>query len=81
MKKAGYSSGTCSNAEGPGHCTITMVGFDVAPDSNTAQLVKAQLSVLGFDVQLHPFGPQVAYTKFCSVVRNEPNVCPNVSLD
>lgn len=79
MKKAGYSSGTCSNTEGPGHCTITMVGFDVAPDSNTAQLMKAQLSVLGFDVQLHPFGPQVAYTKFCSVVRNAPNVCPNVA--
>ena len=79
MKKAGYSSGKCSNVQGPGHCTITMVGFDVAPYSNAAQLVKAQLGLLGFNVQLHPFGPQVVYTKFCSVVKDEPDVCPNVS--
>ena len=25
MKKAGYSSGKCSDTQGPGHCTLTMV--------------------------------------------------------
>jgi peptide/nickel transport system substrate-binding protein len=73
MKKAGYSSGKCS-----GNCTITMVSSNVPPASDTAQVVKAQLSQLGFNVQLHPVEQAVMYTKFCSVVANEPNVCPNV---
>jgi len=73
MKKAGYSSGKCS-----GNCTITMVSSNVPPASDTAQVAKAQLSSLGFTVQLHPVEQAVMYTKFCSVVANEPNVCPNV---
>jgi peptide/nickel transport system substrate-binding protein len=27
---------------------------------------------------LHPVAHDVLYTKFCSVVANEPNICPNV---
>lgn len=73
MKKGGYSSGKCT-----GNCTITMVSSNVPPASDTAQVVKAQLSQLGFNVQLHPVEQAVMYTKFCSVVANEPNVCPNV---
>lgn len=73
MKKGGYSSGKCT-----GNCTITMVGSNVPPASDTAQVVKAQLSALGFNVQFHPVEQAVMYTKFCSVVANEPNVCPNV---
>jgi peptide/nickel transport system substrate-binding protein len=73
MKKAGYSSGKCT-----GNCTITMVSDNTPPGSNTAQVFKSQLSALGFSVQLHPVEHAVMYTKFCSVVANEPNVCPNV---
>jgi peptide/nickel transport system substrate-binding protein len=73
MKKAGYSSGKCT-----GNCTITMVSSNVPPASDTAQVAKAQLAQLGFTVQLHPVEQAVMYTKFCSVVANEPNVCPNV---
>ncbi|MBV8947611.1 MAG: hypothetical protein JOZ95_19435, partial [Solirubrobacterales bacterium] len=73
MKKAGYSSGKCS-----GNCTITMVATNVPPGSDTAQVAKAQFAALGFNVQLHPVEQAVMYTKFCSVVANEPNVCPNV---
>ena len=72
MKKAGYSTGKCTS-----NCTITMVSSNVPPASDTAQVVKAQLSALGFNVQLHPVEQAVMYTKFCSVVANEPNVCPN----
>jgi peptide/nickel transport system substrate-binding protein len=78
MKKAGYTSGKCSNNQGPGHCTVTMVSDDTPPGSNTAQVYKSQLSQLGFNVQLHPVAHDVMYTKFCSVVANEPNICPNV---
>ncbi len=73
MKKAGYSSGKCT-----GNCTVTMVSDNTPPGSNTAQVYKAQLAQLGFNVQLHPVEHAVMYTKFCSVVANEPNVCPNV---
>jgi peptide/nickel transport system substrate-binding protein len=74
MKKAGFSSGKCEGA----HCSITMVGDNSAPGSNTAQVVKAQLTQLGFNVNFHPVDHDVQYTKFCSVPANEPNVCPNV---
>jgi peptide/nickel transport system substrate-binding protein len=71
--KAGYKSGKCT-----GNCTVTMVSDNTPPGSNTAQVYKAQLATLGFNVQLHPVEHATMYTKFCSVVANEPNVCPNV---
>ena len=73
MKKAGYRSGKCS-----GNCTITMVGENTPPDSNTAQVVKGELSLLGFNVQLHPVARDTMFTKFCNVVDDEPSACPNV---
>jgi peptide/nickel transport system substrate-binding protein len=73
MKKAGYSSGKCT-----GNCSVTMVGTSTPPASDTAQVFKSQLTALGFNVQLHPVEQAVMYTKFCSVVSQEPNVCPNV---
>jgi peptide/nickel transport system substrate-binding protein len=73
MKKAGYTSGKCS-----GNCTITMVGDNSPPGSDESQVAKAQLTQLGFNVQLHEVEHPVVYTKYCSVVANEPNVCPTV---
>jgi peptide/nickel transport system substrate-binding protein len=73
MVKAGYTSGKCT-----GNCTVTMVSDNTPPGSNTAQVYKAQLTQLGFNVQLHPVEHATMYTKFCSVVANEPNICPNV---
>jgi peptide/nickel transport system substrate-binding protein len=74
MKAAGFPSGKCTGA----HCTVTMVADNTPPGSDTAQVFKSQLSALGFNVQLHPVEHAVMYTKFCSVVSNAPNVCPNV---
>jgi peptide/nickel transport system substrate-binding protein len=74
MKKAGFSSGKCSGA----HCTITMVGDNVPPGSDTATVLKSQLEALGFSVQLNEVTHDTMYTKFCSVPSNAPNVCPNV---
>ena len=71
MKKAGYSSGKCT-----GNCTITMVSDNTPPGSDTAQVVKSQLTALGFNVQLHPVEHAVMYTKFCSVVANEAERLP-----
>ena len=74
MKKAGYSSGKCSGS----NCTVTMVSDNTPPGSNTAQVVKSVLTALGFNVQLHPVEHSTMYTKFCNVVANDPNSCPNV---
>jgi peptide/nickel transport system substrate-binding protein len=74
MKKAGYPSGKCTGSA----CTVTMVSDNTPPGSNTAQVFKAQLTALGFNVQLHPVEHAVMYTKFCNVTANVPQVCPNV---
>ena len=74
MKKAGFSSGKCTGST----CTVTMVSDNTPPGSNTAQVFKAQLTALGFNVQLHPVEHAVMYTKFCNVTANTPQVCPNV---
>jgi peptide/nickel transport system substrate-binding protein len=74
MKKAGFSSGKCEGSD----CSITMVADNTPPGSNTAQVVKDQLSQLGFKVDLQSVTHDVMYTKFCGVPKNTPNVCPNV---
>jgi peptide/nickel transport system substrate-binding protein len=74
MKKAGFSSGKCEGS----NCSVTMVGDNSPPGSNTSQVVKDQLSQLGFKVNLQPVNHDVMYTKFCNVPKNMPNVCPNV---
>jgi peptide/nickel transport system substrate-binding protein len=73
MKKAGFSSGKCE-----GSCDITMVGDNSPPGSDTAQVAKSQLEELGFHVSLQQVAHDLMYTKFCSVPKNAPNVCPNV---
>jgi peptide/nickel transport system substrate-binding protein len=75
MKKAGFESGKCEGSD----CSITMVADNTPPGSNTAQVVKDQLTQLGFKVNLQSVNHDVMYTKFCGVPKNTPNVCPNVA--
>jgi peptide/nickel transport system substrate-binding protein len=74
MKKAGFSSGKCEGSV----CDITMVGDNVPPGSDTATVMKDQLEKLGFNVNFQEVEHTAMYTRFCSVVKSEPNVCPNV---
>ena len=74
MKKAGFSSGKCEGS----NCDITMVGDNTPPGSDTATVMKDQLEKLGFNVNLQEVEHSSMYTRFCSVVKSEPNVCPNV---
>jgi peptide/nickel transport system substrate-binding protein len=73
MKKAGYDSGKCE-----GDCKITMVGDDISPGKDTAEVFRGQLEELGFDVEFRPVAHDIMYTRFCSVPEQEPEVCPNV---
>src|SRR3954447_131591 len=74
MKKAGFSSGKCEGS----NCDITMVGDNTPPGSDTATVMKDQLEKLGFNVNLQEVEHSSMYTRFCDVVKSEPNVCPNV---
>ena len=74
MKKAGFSSGKCEGSA----CDITMVGDNTPPGSDTATVMKDQLEKLGFSVNLQQVEHTTMYTRFCSVVKSQPNVCPNV---
>jgi peptide/nickel transport system substrate-binding protein len=74
MKKAGFSSGKCEGSV----CDVTMVGDNVPPGSDTAAVMKDELSQLGFHVSLQSVTHNLMYTKFCDVPKSEPNVCPNV---
>ena len=74
MKKAGFASGKCE-----GNCDVSMVSDNSPPGSNTSQVVKDELTQLGFNVNLQPVNHDVMYTKFCGVPKNTPNVCPNVA--
>jgi peptide/nickel transport system substrate-binding protein len=56
-----------------------MVSDNSPPGSNTAQVVKDELTQLGFNVNLQPVNHDVMYTKFCNVPKTMPNVCPNVA--
>jgi peptide/nickel transport system substrate-binding protein len=72
LKKAGFTDGMF---KGP---TVTMVSDNTPPGSNTAKVVAADLAKIGFKVKNISVLHQTMYSKFCSVPKNEPNICPNV---
>ncbi|MGZ4410562.1 MAG: ABC transporter substrate-binding protein [Gaiellaceae bacterium] len=72
LKLAGFKNGLF---KGP---AITMVADNTPPGSDTAKVVAADLAKIGFKVKLIAVIHSQMYSKFCSVPKNEPNVCPNV---
>jgi len=74
MKAAGYESGKCEGAD----CEITMVGDNVSPGKDTAEVFRSNLEELGFDVTFRPVDHTIMYTRFCSIPDQQPEVCPNV---
>ena len=74
MKAAGYESGKCEGDD----CEITMVGDNVAPGKDTAEVYRQNLEDLGFDVTFRPVDHTIMYTRFCSIPDQQPEVCPNV---
>jgi peptide/nickel transport system substrate-binding protein len=76
MKKAGYESGKCEGSE----CEVSMVGDNIPPGRDTAQVFQSQLEDLGFKVNFRPVDHAIMYTRFCSVPEQEPQICPNVGV-
>lgn len=73
MKLAGYPSGKYTGSQ-----TLQVVGDSEAPANNVAEAVNATLKQLGFKTQLNLVEHTVMYSKYCGVVSEKIDVCPNV---
>lgn len=72
LKKAGFSNGKYS---GP---AITMVADEAGNQKAAAQVVLNGLQSIGFKVNFRTAPRDTMFSKFCSVPKNEPEVCPSV---
>jgi len=73
MKLAGYPSGKYTGSE-----TVQVVGDSSAPANNVAETVNQTLKNLGFKTKLNLVEHTVMYSKYCGVVSEKIDVCPNV---
>jgi peptide/nickel transport system substrate-binding protein len=73
MKLAGYPSGKYTGSE-----TLQIVGDSSAPANNVAEAVNQTLRTLGFKTKLNLVEHTVMYSKYCGVVSEKIDVCPNV---
>ncbi len=73
MKLAGYPSGKYTGSE-----TLQVVGDSAAPANNVAEAVNSTLKTLGFKTKLNLVEHTVMYSKYCGVVSEKIDVCPNV---
>jgi peptide/nickel transport system substrate-binding protein len=73
MKLAGYPSGKYTGSE-----TLEVVGDSSAPANNVAEAVNQTLRTLGFKTKLNLVEHTVMYSKYCGVVSEKIDVCPNV---
>lgn len=73
MKLAGYPSGKYTGSE-----TLQVVGDSSAPANNVAEAVNQTLTNLGFKTKLNLVEHTVMYSKYCGVVSEKIDVCPNV---
>jgi len=73
MKLAGYPSGKYTGSE-----TLQVVGDNSAPANNVAEAVNQTLRNLGFKTKLNLVEHTVMYSKYCGVVSEKIDVCPNV---
>jgi peptide/nickel transport system substrate-binding protein len=73
MKLAGYPSGKYT-----GSATVQVVGSTGNPAPEDAQIANQALQNLGFKTKLNLVDQSVMYSKYCGVVSEQIDVCPNV---
>jgi peptide/nickel transport system substrate-binding protein len=73
MKLAGYPSGKYTGSK-----TLQVVGSTGNPAPEDAQIANEALKKLGFKTKLNLVDQSVMYSKFCGVVTEKIDVCPNV---
>lgn len=73
MKLAGYPSGKYT-----GSATVQVVGTSIAPAKEDAEIANQGLQSLGFKTKLNLVDQATMYSKYCGVVSEAIDVCPNV---
>jgi peptide/nickel transport system substrate-binding protein len=73
MKAAGYPSGKYTGSE-----TVQVVGSTGSPAPEDAEIANQTLKNLGFKTKLNLVDQSVMYSKYCGVVSEKIDVCPNV---
>jgi peptide/nickel transport system substrate-binding protein len=73
MKLAGYSSGKYT-----GSAVVQVVGSTGAPAPEVAEIATQTLKNLGFKTHLNLVDQATMYSKYCGVVSEAIDVCPNV---
>jgi peptide/nickel transport system substrate-binding protein len=73
VKLAGYPSGKYTGSE-----TIQVIGDNTSPANNVAEAVNQTLINLGFKAKFNLVEHTVMYSKYCGVVPEKIDVCPNV---
>ena len=73
IKLAGYPSGKYTGSH-----TLQVVGSTGSPNAEDAQIANEALKKLGFKTKLNLVDQSVMYSKFCGVVTEKIDVCPNV---
>jgi peptide/nickel transport system substrate-binding protein len=73
MKLAGYPSGKYTGGQ-----TIQVVGAKGNPTEQDAEIVNQTLKNLGFNTKFTLVETSIMYSKFCSVPKEEIDVCPSV---
>jgi len=73
MKAAGYPTGKFTGGE-----TVQVVGSTGSPASEDAELANQALKNLGFKTKLNLVDQATMYSKYCGVVSEKIDVCPNV---
>jgi len=72
LKKAGFANG---KYKGP---KITIVADNAGNQKGAAQVVLDSLQKIGFNVNFRTTTRDTMFSKFCSVPKNEPEICPSV---
>jgi peptide/nickel transport system substrate-binding protein len=73
MRLAGYPSGKYT-----GNATLQVVGSTGDPAPEDAEIATQALKSLGFKTKLNLVDQSVMYSKYCGVVSEKIDVCPNV---
>jgi peptide/nickel transport system substrate-binding protein len=74
MRLAGYPSGKYTGAK-----AITVVGATTPPEKEDAEIVDQTLKGLGFKTELTLVETATMYDRYCSVPKEEIDVCPSVA--
>jgi peptide/nickel transport system substrate-binding protein len=73
FRKAGMQSGKYEGDE-----EILVIGENAGVDKRVSEVLRDELTKLGFNVNLRPVSSDTMYTKFCNVVATNYDVCATV---